>query len=289
MKTCSQCGQEYSDDKKFCLRCGISLEKGGVNEGLTCAQCGTTNNADFKFCKKCGNKLRKEVVKPVIPEVQPAIVREQTKEESLKKEDIVFTPKEKTINVSTVEKEEKIIARKEEPKVEPQIVQTRPKEDIKVVTEIKKPVRDADAKQEEKTFEKPIKKPAPVNVATEKATITPGDSQKKSYAKFVVIVVIAVILAVAIFFVKSYLSNAKKEVTQEAQPQKPVDLSASKPLEETQSKSSQQAATAPDKSNEQGTLIIPKQQQVPVPEKPVEQESPKQEKKSFAPHSRDNL
>jgi predicted RNA-binding Zn-ribbon protein involved in translation (DUF1610 family) len=56
MKKCLQCGLEYSDEKRYCLRCGIALDKDNRQEILKCNQCGTENNSDFKdHCKKASN------------------------------------------------------------------------------------------------------------------------------------------------------------------------------------------------------------------------------------------
>lgn len=61
MKTCSQCGQEYSDEKKYCLRCGIALEEQDNTGYLNCRKCGTQNKPDFTFCKKCGISLKEKI------------------------------------------------------------------------------------------------------------------------------------------------------------------------------------------------------------------------------------
>lgn len=56
MKTCTQCNQEYEDDKKYCLDCGSALDPGVIPEPI-CANCGTANSTGFKFCKKCGTAI----------------------------------------------------------------------------------------------------------------------------------------------------------------------------------------------------------------------------------------
>lgn len=68
MKTCSQCDQSYGDDKKYCLRCGISLEESMTVGNLSCIHCATQNNPDFAFCKKCGIPLKNSSVKVAVEE-----------------------------------------------------------------------------------------------------------------------------------------------------------------------------------------------------------------------------
>ena len=47
---CAACGAENRAGRRFCGRCGVSLER-------LCAQCGTPNDADERFCGGCGSPL----------------------------------------------------------------------------------------------------------------------------------------------------------------------------------------------------------------------------------------
>src|SRR5688572_8615556 len=48
--TCSTCGHENREGRKFCTQCGVSLATG-------CPACGATTEPDERFCGDCGASL----------------------------------------------------------------------------------------------------------------------------------------------------------------------------------------------------------------------------------------
>ncbi len=50
---CKQCGTKNPEEARFCMECGIELEK----EAETCPSCGTLNPPNSKFCNECGMSL----------------------------------------------------------------------------------------------------------------------------------------------------------------------------------------------------------------------------------------
>ena len=48
--TCSNCGAENREGRKFCSRCGTAL-------AIVCAVCGASNQPDDRFCGECGSAL----------------------------------------------------------------------------------------------------------------------------------------------------------------------------------------------------------------------------------------
>jgi class 3 adenylate cyclase/predicted ATPase len=48
--TCSNCGTENREGRKFCSRCGTAL-------AVVCPSCGAANEADDRFCGECGSSL----------------------------------------------------------------------------------------------------------------------------------------------------------------------------------------------------------------------------------------
>jgi ribosomal protein L40E len=50
---CKQCGTENPEEARFCMECGMELEK----EAETCPSCGTLNPPNSKFCNECGISL----------------------------------------------------------------------------------------------------------------------------------------------------------------------------------------------------------------------------------------
>lgn len=57
MKTCSVCGLNYDDEKKYCQKCGMSLVHAKQMNSIICENCQTSNPDDFRFCKKCGQEI----------------------------------------------------------------------------------------------------------------------------------------------------------------------------------------------------------------------------------------
>jgi ribosomal protein L40E len=47
---CRSCSAENPEDAKFCVRCGISLQRG-------CEKCAYQNPFDARFCAQCGTRL----------------------------------------------------------------------------------------------------------------------------------------------------------------------------------------------------------------------------------------
>ena len=79
---CPECGEEISDNSKYCKECGAEMKnyeisKSDINvsanelldnkkEEVKCPKCGTQNPLDSKFCEECGNTLN-SIDKPIIP------------------------------------------------------------------------------------------------------------------------------------------------------------------------------------------------------------------------------
>ncbi len=80
MKKCTKCEQEYGDDKKYCLRCGISLDQENKEDILICDKCATANQMDFKFCKTCGKQLDRVEEKASLKHEQIDLDRKQTEQ-----------------------------------------------------------------------------------------------------------------------------------------------------------------------------------------------------------------
>jgi Double zinc ribbon len=67
---CTNCGAQNNDDNKFCVSCGIKLEKKLEQAKKFCPECGTENQLNNKFCVSCGTELNfkqinKEPAQPV--------------------------------------------------------------------------------------------------------------------------------------------------------------------------------------------------------------------------------
>ncbi len=56
---CSNCGQEFDDDARFCKGCGAASPKAG-----TCPNCGETPDEWARFCNHCGQSLPDAVTAP---------------------------------------------------------------------------------------------------------------------------------------------------------------------------------------------------------------------------------
>ena len=52
MKVCTKCEISYSEEDKFCKKCGEQLKNGNV-----CFHCGKINEEDVKYCVFCGKKV----------------------------------------------------------------------------------------------------------------------------------------------------------------------------------------------------------------------------------------
>ncbi len=54
---CNNCGVQNNDENKFCVSCGIKLEKKLEQAKKFCTECGTENQLNSKFCINCGTEL----------------------------------------------------------------------------------------------------------------------------------------------------------------------------------------------------------------------------------------
>jgi len=63
--SCSKCGSDNRQGRKFCANCGAPLT-------VTCPKCGASNQPDEKFCGECGAALTASV-KPAIPQSAPTL------------------------------------------------------------------------------------------------------------------------------------------------------------------------------------------------------------------------
>jgi len=54
---CSNCGAQNKDNNKFCVNCGVKLEKQQNPSSKYCPECGTENQLKNKFCINCGSEL----------------------------------------------------------------------------------------------------------------------------------------------------------------------------------------------------------------------------------------
>lgn len=71
---CKNCGNQISDEAKFCKFCGSSSpDKSAASPGKFCRACGAQNAEGAQFCQNCGNQLAstRPAVTPT-PPVQPA-------------------------------------------------------------------------------------------------------------------------------------------------------------------------------------------------------------------------
>ena len=57
-KICSNCGNELSENAKFCSKCGTKYES---DSGTFCQKCGHKINKDAKFCTYCGNPIKQNI------------------------------------------------------------------------------------------------------------------------------------------------------------------------------------------------------------------------------------
>jgi hypothetical protein len=54
---CNICGTQNNNENKFCVSCGIKLEKNPEQTKKFCTECGTENQLNNKFCINCGAEL----------------------------------------------------------------------------------------------------------------------------------------------------------------------------------------------------------------------------------------
>ena len=54
---CTNCGAQNNDENKFCVSCGITLEKKLEQDKKFCPECGIENQLNSKFCINCGTEL----------------------------------------------------------------------------------------------------------------------------------------------------------------------------------------------------------------------------------------
>jgi len=68
--TCSNCGAENREGRKFCFRCGTALT-------VVCAVCGAANEPDDRFCGECGSALDTAAVPTGAGAALPAPISER--------------------------------------------------------------------------------------------------------------------------------------------------------------------------------------------------------------------
>jgi len=64
---CSSCGSDLPDDARFCIECGVTLDKAttgptvhlraGERSPVSCAACGESNPGHAIFCVRCGQRM----------------------------------------------------------------------------------------------------------------------------------------------------------------------------------------------------------------------------------------
>jgi len=67
---CNNCGAQNKDENKFCVSCGVKLEKEPGQEKKFCPECGSENQLKNKFCINCGTELNfNQIKKPPVEQV----------------------------------------------------------------------------------------------------------------------------------------------------------------------------------------------------------------------------
>ena len=67
---CNNCGAQNNDENKFCVSCGINLEKKLGQANKFCPECCTENQLNNKFCINCGTELNfKQINKAPVEQV----------------------------------------------------------------------------------------------------------------------------------------------------------------------------------------------------------------------------
>ena len=51
---CKKCGEDISDDEKFCTNCGTQISNPEIDLKNICTKCGIKLDKDLKFCTECG-------------------------------------------------------------------------------------------------------------------------------------------------------------------------------------------------------------------------------------------
>jgi uncharacterized OB-fold protein len=185
MKKCGQCGQEYSDEKKYCLRCGISLDQEIKTDMLICGLCGTVNKPDFNFCKKCGGQFTTR---------ETDTVSEENKLNSFK------SGEQSSPTIKPVRSNEKSI-----------------EEAIASANKIRDAIGGEEVGQKLETEVFP-----PITASGPKVTASYKPEKNLNYVKFVIVGIAISVLIVGGYLLKSYLTKPDdqegKDVLQKTQP-----------------------------------------------------------------------
>jgi hypothetical protein len=282
MRKCTKCGQDYTNDKNYCLKCGIALDQDLVNQSniQMCVQCDTVNEQGFNFCKMCGAKLA--IIKTTI--VSEEDVKSDEFKSAIKHFGVAnsLSPKEKSIT------DEVVSANK---------------------------IRDAIDVEEisQKSGEK-----ANLMATASRLEKCPPDKSNKKYnlVMYAIIGLVISILIVVGYLAKSYFNkhsdqlgrNVKQKPEELLKPSKPkpseklpiVEQPKEQPsaavvkpppipsINENQPKPTKRASSV-RKHRKHEVSAKAKQTLVLSLEETKEQKPKKKEKKSFAPHSRDEL
>jgi hypothetical protein len=254
------------------------------------------------------NETEQEII---VPDIQSTIDKDQS-EQNLLEETRVPASGEEAISVPPVPKEQETIFGKEDIRVGSQMSAEELEEDTKIIIGGKADtVMETDLKPVEKPFGKLKEHMASTSVAAEKVITSSTLGEKKSFAKYIIAGIAIIALIVVAFFVKSYLSKPPMQPetiqrpVEPAQGLKPAELPESEPKQVESQRPPAPIESKPDGIAKQpipSTPIIPeqkqekyetvkttKQQPQTIPDKPKEQAPIKQEKKTFAPPSRDNF
>lgn len=241
---------------------------------------------------------------------------ERTQRSSVKEAAVPQTPdpiceSDENIAIPAIETE-MILDREKELQKEISTFVKKPAEDEKSAIESTKALSCIAIKQAEKHSGEPA---VPINVTEPVGSMPVVDrqSQRTNYMKFAIIGITIIFLILAGFFVKSYLSKpagqAEKEIVSKppsVQPVKPI-YQPKPAIEQPKEQPPATAAERPSKPDTVNSTTSPmerpiaaqkvkkqetassKQKSSAAPESTREPEPKKQEKKSFAPHSRDDL
>ncbi len=200
---------------------------------------------------------------------------------------------EKILKYSVVDNEE-IVTKGEDTKVEPKPVAEESMQEAKHIVENKSNAKETSVNG---PTEKPVKHIIP-ETHTEKSTTTYAPARTINYVKFVIIGASIIVLIIAVYFIKSFLSkpSTQSAITQESKPfqSKKTIKQRTTTKQQVESKpfvpvNGTSNMTQPERLPEK---VMPEQKQKPpvaVPKSVKEQETNKSEKKSFAPPSRDDF
>ncbi len=68
--TCAKCGNELTNEAKFCTKCGTKVEKPqSESESVFCSGCGKELDHNSRFCNGCGRAIESETT-PTEPPLQ---------------------------------------------------------------------------------------------------------------------------------------------------------------------------------------------------------------------------